>query len=96
MSKDQNSLTREQFQEAYAKIFPQGDSAQFADFAFNNFDKDNDGTIDFREFLSAVSVQQRGTPEEKLKWTFDLYDLDNSGFISKVELLKMVKVSMLS
>ena len=49
---------------------------------------------DFREFLTSLSIQQKGTFPEKLNWAFDLYDLDNSGNISKSELTGMITVGI--
>ena len=56
------------------------------------FDNDNSGFIDFREFITAISVTSKGNAEQKLRWAFRLYDLDASGFISKREMLTIVKV----
>jgi len=37
------------------------------DLIFNVFDTDKDGSINFREFVFALSVMTRGTPDEKLE-----------------------------
>lgn len=34
---------------------------------FNSFDVNKDGLVEFRDFVSALSVTSRGTMEEKLQ-----------------------------
>lgn len=39
-----------------------------------------------QDFVFGLSVLVKGSPEEKLEWTFHLYDLDGDGVISREEM----------
>ena len=56
------------------------------------FDEDNNGYIDFKEFLLSIHLTSfSATVEDKLKWTFKLFDVDGNGLIDQSEMLKVIQ-----
>ncbi|CAF0879107.1 unnamed protein product [Rotaria sordida] len=84
------SLTLDEFKKIYAQFFPAGDSSTFAEYVFRRFATNHHDKISFGDFLIALSITARGTLDEKLDWTFGLYDTDGDGFISRNEMFNIV------
>ncbi|XP_067640666.1 frequenin-1 [Eurosta solidaginis] len=83
-------LTEQGFIKIYKQFFPQGDPSKFASLVFRVFDENNDGSIEFEEFIRALSVTSKGNLDEKLQWAFRLYDVDNDGYITREEMYNIV------
>ncbi|EDO34333.1 predicted protein [Nematostella vectensis] len=61
------------------------------DRVFKAFDTNNDSSIDMDEWILGLSVFLRGTVEEQTKFCFDVYDLNSDAFISKEEIMHLLK-----
>ena len=58
------------FLSIYSKCFPKLNAKKFCEHVFRTFDTDQNGFIDFKEFLLAIDVTSSGSPEKKLSWAF--------------------------
>lgn len=57
------------------------------------FDTDKSGDINFGEFVAGLSIfSARSDTRKKLKFAFDLYDLDQDGYISNGELFIVIRM----
>ncbi|EGZ07434.1 hypothetical protein PHYSODRAFT_527980 [Phytophthora sojae] len=74
--------------ETFLKCFPM--RGLLGERLFEVIDKDGSGTIHYNEFVYGLAILFRGSRKEKLKFVFDLYDLSESGSISRHELLTML------
>lgn len=50
-----------------------------------------DGVITFDEFIKAIAIPSTGSVDEKLDWAFSMYDLDDDGYVTREEMLNIVK-----
>uniref|UniRef100_A0A8D0FAL5 Potassium voltage-gated channel interacting protein 3 n=1 Tax=Strix occidentalis caurina TaxID=311401 RepID=A0A8D0FAL5_STROC len=76
-------VDEETFKLIYSQFFPQGDASTYAHFLFDAFDADRNGALCFQDFVIGLSVLLRGTVHQKLKWAFNLYDINKDGYITK-------------
>ncbi|CAF0854313.1 unnamed protein product [Rotaria sordida] len=83
-------LDKKKFAEVYKQFYPAGKADNFCKYAFDTFDTNNDGTIDFEEFLLAISATSQGNLDDRLAVAFDMYDISGDGQIDKGELTKLI------
>ncbi|KAH3766219.1 hypothetical protein Pelo_1893 [Pelomyxa schiedti] len=60
-----------------------------AEQVFDSFDFDHNGYMDVREYLSMMGVTHGGSLEQKLNASFDLFDKNGDGVLSKEEVKGM-------
>lgn len=46
------------------------DSSQYAHYVFAALDREQSGTITFRDFMLGLSIVMKGTLQERLRWAF--------------------------
>ena len=50
------------------------------------YDTNKDGSIDFKEYMIIVYTMMNGSPEERLKLMFQIFDVNNDGSVSYEEI----------
>ena len=91
------SMSREEFSKAIKKL--EGlhiAKTPFPDRLFDLFDVKKQGSISLPQFLLGFAQILAGTEAERLKMTFQAYDLDGNGFISFDELVNMLQHAWLA
>lgn len=51
------------------------------------------GAIKFDDLALSIGVAEHGSLEDKVKWVFNLFDVDCSESIDKMEMLELMRVS---
>uniref|UniRef100_A0A667ZGC7 EF-hand domain-containing protein n=1 Tax=Myripristis murdjan TaxID=586833 RepID=A0A667ZGC7_9TELE len=66
--------------------------SQYMDCIFRAFDMNHDNTMDFIEYVAALHLVLRGKLEDKLRWSFKVFDGDDNGQLDRDELRKIVNI----
>ncbi|XP_023667718.1 calaxin [Paramormyrops kingsleyae] len=89
-----HGLDRGKFRNILHNTFGMTDD-MIMDRVFRAFDKDNDSYISVKEWIEGLAVFLRGTLDEKIKYSFNVYDLNGDGYISREEMFHMLKDSLI-
>uniref|UniRef100_A0AAQ4QBR1 Recoverin 2 n=1 Tax=Gasterosteus aculeatus aculeatus TaxID=481459 RepID=A0AAQ4QBR1_GASAC len=82
-------ITPEEFEQIYSRFFPDSDAKTYARHVFRSFDTNDDGTLDFKEYIIALHMTSTGKTTRKLEWAFSLFDVDKNGYINKTEVTEI-------
>ncbi|MBN3271084.1 VISI protein, partial [Polyodon spathula] len=84
-------VSQPEFERIYQRLFPDSDAQAYSSHVFRSFDVNDDGTLDFSEYIIALHLTSSGLTSLKLEWVFSLYDVDKSGAITKGEVLEITR-----
>lgn len=86
-------ITPQEFESIYSRFFPESEAQTYAKHVFRSFDMNDDGTLDFKEYIIALHMTSTGKTTRKLEWAFSLFDVDKNGYITKSEVKEICSVS---
>merc|ERR1712055_472110 len=79
------------FREMMQKALPKKDASKMEKHVFRIYDSNNDGYIDFTEFMLIFFIMSDGSPEEVLTKIFRVFDVNSDGTITQKEMTKLIK-----
>ncbi|XP_067094450.1 recoverin 2 [Osmerus mordax] len=86
-------ISPDDFEKIYDRFFPDSDAKTYAQHVFRSFDTNDDGTLDFKEYIIALHMTSTGKTTRKLEWAFSLFDVDKNGYITKSEVAEICQAS---
>merc|ERR1712106_923266 len=84
-------MKKKDFREMMEKALPKSDAGKMEKHMFRIYDVNDDGYIDFGEFMIVYYIMADGQPEEVLKQIFRVFDVNSDGSITKKELTRLIK-----
>ncbi|XP_029577743.1 guanylyl cyclase-activating protein 2-like [Salmo trutta] len=66
--------------------------SQYMEGIFSAFDMNGDNTMDFIEYVAVLNLVLRGRLEDKLKWSFKVFDNDDNGRLDRHELRIIIRI----
>ncbi|XP_057702806.1 guanylate cyclase activator 1g [Corythoichthys intestinalis] len=64
----------------------------FIETIFRSFDTNKDNALDFLEYVAALHLILRGNLEDRLKWSFKMYDKDGNGKLDRQEVKRIIRI----
>ena len=84
-------MKKNDFHTMIEKALPNMDTKKIEKHVFRIYDVDNDGCIDFTEFMMIYFILSEGTPEECLSKIFRVFDVNSDGSITQKEMRTLIK-----
>ena len=89
-------ISKEELIKCLEVNYPYQEAVNKANKIFNEIDFNNDGSINFSEFLTVNFKKEKLLSEDTLEKTFKLFDIDGNGFITLDELKESMPIEITS
>lgn len=89
-------ISKEELIECLKVCYPHKEAVERAEWVLNEIDFNDDGKINFSEFLTANFKKEKLLSKEALEKAFKLFDKDGNGFITLDELKECIPIEITS
>uniref|UniRef100_A0A4W5KCV3 EF-hand domain-containing protein n=1 Tax=Hucho hucho TaxID=62062 RepID=A0A4W5KCV3_9TELE len=89
------SLHLHEFKRMFGVQNDNSPESQYMEGIFSAFDMNGDNTMDFIEYVAALNLVLRGRLEDKLKWSFKVFDNDDNGRLDRRELRIIIRAGQI-
>ena len=79
------------FHEMIEKALPKLDTSNMEKHVYRIYDTNDDGYINFTEFMMIFFIMSDGSPEEVLTRIFSVFDVNSDGTITQKEMAKLIR-----
>ena len=79
------------FHDMIEKALPKLDTSNMEKHVYRIYDTNNDGYINFTEFMMIFFIMSDGSPEEVLTKIFRVFDVNSDGTITRREMTKLIR-----
>ncbi|MEQ2158431.1 hypothetical protein GOODEAATRI_012226, partial [Goodea atripinnis] len=88
------ALHLHEFKRIFGVQSSSSEESLFLETIFRSFDTNqvNDNTLDFIEYVAALNLILRGSLEDRLKWSFKMYDRDGNGKLDRKEVKSLIRI----
>ncbi len=90
MERNENKLNFDDFMQLMSEKFSERDPRDEAIMAFDLFDEEKKGKINFKNLKKAVKEINENLDENELKAIIEEFDMDKDGYITKADFLKIL------
>uniref|UniRef100_A0A3Q2PTR4 Guanylate cyclase activator 1g n=1 Tax=Fundulus heteroclitus TaxID=8078 RepID=A0A3Q2PTR4_FUNHE len=86
------ALHLHEFKRIFGVQSSSAEESLFLETIFRSFDTNQDNTLDFIEYVAALNLILRGNLEDRLKWSFKMYDRDGNGKLDRKEVKRLIRI----
>ncbi|KAM7405634.1 hypothetical protein PAMP_000068 [Pampus punctatissimus] len=86
------ALHLHEFKRIFGVASSSAEESLYIETIFHSFDTNKDNTLDFLEYVAALHLILGGNLEDRLKWSFKMYDKDGNGKLDRQEVKRIIRI----